>query len=95
MYDKLKFKCPYDDECRFIGQTSQALDHLKDCKMFKEMCPNQCGKKVAKKNLDFHKKYRCLETEVICDLCGIPEFPLKDNFYHSCLESLKAKVHSS
>ena len=60
--------------------------------MLQESCPNNCGKWVAKRDLENHILYLCEYSEVICENCEIKDRPLKSNFHHNCLKILKEKL---
>ena len=60
--------------------------------MFQYKCPNNCGKWVAKRDIENHAMYLCKHSEVICMNCDLIDKPLRDNFHHNCVQNLKNMV---
>ena len=72
---KVSIKCPLETGCEWKGKISEAVEHLKVCEYFRELCPLECGGVVKRGDMGNHKKQVCPLHEVKCWYCdGLVKF---------------------
>ena len=64
---KLNIKCPIG--CEWKGVVSEAVEHLKVCENFLELCPLDCGGVIKRGDMIYHKEQVCPLHEVKCQFC--------------------------
>lgn len=83
--ESLRVWCPKKAlGCDWNGQKNQAMAHLNVCQFAMMMCPQGCGMKFMRHELDEHK-LACTNMPVSCRFAALgckEKFPQKDTLFH-------------
>ena len=84
--ENLRVWCPKKEfGCDWSGRKNQAMEHLNMCQFAMIMCPQGCGMKFMRHELDKHK-LACTNLPVSCRFATLgckEKFPQKDALQHS------------
>ena len=66
----LKILCDKCEEgCSWQGELRQGDEHNQECGYVVEACSNDCGKRIMRKDMDYHKQNECNRLIVGCCYC--------------------------
>lgn len=69
----LKIRCDqHEVGCEWIGELRQQDEHNMECGYVEQACPNDCGEKLKRKDMDKHKIHTCHRRIVNCCYCNEP-----------------------
>ena len=63
--------CPFKEEgCKWQGELVYLNDHAKECFLGVKSCPNHCGERIPKAEMDQHLNSQCRKRDYRCQYCG-------------------------
>jgi hypothetical protein len=66
----LKIHCDEQEiGCQWTGELKHLEDHKLGCVYVSELCDNQCGETVIRKDMERHKEELCCKRIVVCAFC--------------------------
>ena len=65
---RLKVSCK--NGCPWTGALDDLESHARQCPLAELPCPNNCGEKVWRCDVEDHKKYKCPNRSYTCSICN-------------------------